>query len=164
MASNLYAEYEKTVKGKHYFKAMVGTNYEQSVFNRLDVQRNGLIFEDATNINLALGQAISTSGDYEGWKILGGFTRLNYIFNDKYLVEFNGRYDGSSKFPENERYALLSVHFGGLALVAGSRSGPYRSGSLPTSNSGAPTDRWVMVTSARMLFRKPLISRRCPAF
>lgn len=107
MASNLYAEYEKTVGGKHYFKAMVGTNYEQSVYNRLDVQRNGLIFEDASNINLALGQAISTSGDYEGWKILGGFSRINYIFNDKYLLEFNGRYDGSSKFPQNERYAFF---------------------------------------------------------
>ncbi|HEV7347819.1 TonB-dependent receptor [Telluribacter sp.] len=106
MASNLYAEYEKTVN-KHYFKAMVGTNYEQSTYNRLEVQRNGLIFEDATNINLALGQAISTSGNYEAWKILGGFSRLNYIFNDKYLIEFNGRYDGSSKFPENERFGFF---------------------------------------------------------
>ncbi|GAB2790799.1 TonB-dependent receptor [Rhabdobacter roseus] len=113
LASNLYAEYEKTFSSKHYFKAMVGTNYEQSVYNRLEVQRNGLIFEDATNINLALGQAITTSGNYEGWKILGGFTRLNYIFNDKYLLEFNGRYDGSSKFPENERYAFFpSVSLG----------------------------------------------------
>lgn len=36
MASNLYAEYEKTVN-KHYFKAMVGTNYEQSTYKRIEV-------------------------------------------------------------------------------------------------------------------------------
>jgi TonB-linked SusC/RagA family outer membrane protein len=106
-ATNLYAEYENTLSGKHYFKAMVGTNYEQSTFQRNLTQRNGLIFEDAQDINLALGQSILTSGGYERWQILGGFSRLNYIFNDRYLVEFNGRYDGSSKFPASERYAFF---------------------------------------------------------
>ncbi|GEO03337.1 SusC/RagA family TonB-linked outer membrane protein [Adhaeribacter aerolatus] len=106
-ASNLYAEYENTFREKHYFKAMVGTNYEQSTFQRNLTQRNGLIFEDATDINLALGQSILTSGGYERWQIFGGFSRLNYIFGDRYLVEFNGRYDGSSKFPANERYAFF---------------------------------------------------------
>ncbi|WP_223816080.1 SusC/RagA family TonB-linked outer membrane protein [Adhaeribacter rhizoryzae] len=106
-ASNLYAEYENTFRDKHYFKAMVGTNYEQSTFQRNLTQRNGLIFEDASDINLALGQSILTSGGYERWQIFGGFSRLNYIFNDRYLVEFNGRYDGSSKFPADERYAFF---------------------------------------------------------
>jgi hypothetical protein len=46
-----------------------------------------LIFEDATDLNLALGQAITTGGGYEQWAILGGFSRLNYSFKDRYLVE-----------------------------------------------------------------------------
>ncbi|MBF9254482.1 TonB-dependent receptor [Pontibacter sp. 172403-2] len=107
IAANLYGEYENTFRDKHYLKAMAGTNYEQSTFERLLAQRNGLIFEDASNINLALGQSIVTSGGYEKWKILGGFYRLNYIFDDRYLLELNGRYDGSSKFPEDERYAFF---------------------------------------------------------
>jgi hypothetical protein len=32
---------------------------------------------------------------------VGGFYRLNYSFRDRYLLEANGRYDGSSKFPKN---------------------------------------------------------------
>lgn len=112
IATNLYTEYERTL-GKHYLKVMVGTNYERSVYNRLEVQRNGLIFDDANNINLALGQSISTSGNYDAWNLLGGFSRINYIFDDRYLLEFNGRYDGSSKFPDNERYAFFpSVSLG----------------------------------------------------
>ncbi|MEX2592388.1 MAG: TonB-dependent receptor [Anditalea sp.] len=107
IASNLYAEYEETFRERHYFKAMAGGNYEQSTFQRLLAQRNGLIFEDATDINLALGQSIVTSGGYEKWRIFGGFSRLNYIFDDRYLLEFNGRYDGSSKFPADERYAFF---------------------------------------------------------
>ena len=91
----------------HYFKALLGYNYEQSVFNAVNTERNGLVYSDATNINLAEGPNITTAGGYDKWAILGGFGRLNYSFRDRYLVEFDGRYDGSSKFPSNQRYAFF---------------------------------------------------------
>ena len=53
MTTNLYSEYENTFKNDHYLKFMAGYNYEQSNFKRLSAQRNGLIFEDANDINLA---------------------------------------------------------------------------------------------------------------
>lgn len=106
-ATNLFAEYENTLAARHYFKVMAGGNYEESTFRRNLTQRNGLIFEDASDINLALGQSILTSGGYERWKILGGFSRLNYVYNDKYLLEVNARYDGSSKFPDDERFGFF---------------------------------------------------------
>jgi TonB-linked SusC/RagA family outer membrane protein len=106
-ATNVYAEYENHLGDNHYFKAMVGYNYEQSTYNRVAVQRNGLIFENATDLNLALGQAITTGGGYEQWAILGGFSRLNYAFKDRYLIEINARYDGSSKFPTNQQYGFF---------------------------------------------------------
>ncbi|MGE9313545.1 SusC/RagA family TonB-linked outer membrane protein [Niabella sp. CJ426] len=106
-ATNIYAEYENHFGDNHYLKAMAGYNYEQSTYNRTSVQRNGIIFEDANDLNLALGQAITTGGGYEQWAILGGFSRLNYSFKDRYLVEVNARYDGSSKFPANQRYGFF---------------------------------------------------------
>lgn len=107
LATNVYAEYEDNIKDVHYFKALLGYNYEQSIFKGLLAQRNGLIFENATDINLALGTSILTSGGWEEWAILGGFGRLNYSFKDRYLVEINARYDGSSKFPEDQRYGFF---------------------------------------------------------
>ena len=107
MAVNLFTEFEKTFNQTHYFKFLLGYNYEKSTNNNLLAQRNGLIYENATDINLALGQSILTSGGYEQWAILGGFSRLNYSFKDKYLFEVNGRYDGSSKFPDNQRYTFF---------------------------------------------------------
>ncbi len=107
LATNIYAEYENTLKDVHYFKALIGYNYEQSTFKGLVVQRNGLIFENANDISLALGESISTAGGWEQWAILGGFGRLNYSFKDRYLVEVNGRYDGSSKFPADQRYGFF---------------------------------------------------------
>ncbi|WP_239494937.1 SusC/RagA family TonB-linked outer membrane protein [Pedobacter yulinensis] len=106
LATNIYGEYENRF-GDHYFKAMAGYNYEQSTYNRVAVQRNGIIFEDASDLNLALGQAITTTGGYEQWAILGGFSRLNYAFKDRYLLEVNARYDGSSKFPASQRFGFF---------------------------------------------------------
>ena len=107
LATNIYAEYENNFGESHYVKALVGYNYEQSTFDGISAQRNGLIFENANNINLALGQSIQTGGNWDEWAILGGFGRINYSFRDKYLIEVNGRYDGSSKFPENQRYGFF---------------------------------------------------------
>lgn len=116
MAANLYTEYENTWNNAHYLKFMAGYNYEQSTYNRLAIQRNGIIYEDATDLNLVLGQAITTGGGYEKWAILGGFSRLNYSFKDRYLIEINARYDGSSKFPANQRFAFFPSISGGWRL------------------------------------------------
>ena len=107
IATNIYAEFEDNFRDVHYFKAMVGFNYEQSTFTGISAQRNGLIFENANDLNLALGTSILTGGGWEKWAILGGFSRLNYSYKDKYLVEVNGRYDGSSKFPTHQRYGFF---------------------------------------------------------
>jgi TonB-linked SusC/RagA family outer membrane protein len=106
-AANLYAEYENTFNKAHYLKVLLGYNYEQSIYNSTIAQRNGLIFSDADNLNLALGQSINTAAAYEKWAILGGFFRVNYSYKDRYLLEVNGRYDGSSKFPSDQRYAFF---------------------------------------------------------
>src|SRR5690606_8821083 len=49
---------------------------------------------------------------------VGGFFRLNYDYNNRYLLEVNGRYDGSSKFPDNERYAFFPSISAGWRISA----------------------------------------------
>ncbi|HEY0176145.1 MAG TPA: SusC/RagA family TonB-linked outer membrane protein, partial [Pedobacter sp.] len=104
LATNIYGEYEPGWSKDHYVKFLAGYNYEQSTFKRLLASRNGLIFDDVKDINLALGQSIVTAGGYDQWAVLGGFYRINYAYKDRYLLEANGRYDGSSKFPSDQRY------------------------------------------------------------
>lgn len=116
LATNVYGEYENTFGENHYLKFMVGYNYEQSTYQRLSVQRNGIIYDDANDINLTLGQSITTGGGWEKWVILGGFSRLNYSFKDRYLVEVNARYDGSSKFPSDQRFAFFPSVSGGWRI------------------------------------------------
>ncbi|HWV66985.1 TonB-dependent receptor [Chitinophaga sp.] len=108
LASNLYGEYENRFGGDvHYFKALLGFNYEQSTYKGSATTRNGLVYADAKDLSLALGTNVNTAGGYDRWAIMGEFFRLNYAYKDRYLVEVNGRYDGSSKFPSNQRYAFF---------------------------------------------------------
>ncbi|PGH40024.1 MAG: SusC/RagA family protein [Candidatus Nephrothrix sp. EaCA] len=107
LAGNIYTEYENTFRQKHYFKALTGFNSEQSTTKGLTTARNDIINVNAQNINLAVGTAVNAAGTYEQWNIRGGFFRLNYGYDDRYLLEVNGRYDGSSKFPANKRYAFF---------------------------------------------------------
>jgi TonB-linked SusC/RagA family outer membrane protein len=107
MASNFYGEYKNTLARKNNIDFTVGTNFEKKRHDRIMLQRNGLIFPTAENINLATGDDIESDGGYYEWKIFGVFYQLNYNFNHRYLVTLSGRYDGNSKFPENQRYGFF---------------------------------------------------------
>lgn len=104
-AFNAYANYENTFKDKHYFKALIGYNQEYNHY-RLDTS----VARDLIDPNLP---AIGVNNDpkpYVGGvetesALVGTFLRLNYIYDGKYLVEFNGRYDGTSRFPADHRFA-----------------------------------------------------------
>ncbi|HLT08284.1 MAG TPA: TonB-dependent receptor [Cyclobacteriaceae bacterium] len=107
MATNVYANYLKSFNDAHNIGLLAGFNYERSVYKNLTVQRNGIVYADADDINLALGQSITTTGGYQAWAIAGGFFRVNYDFKNRYLLEINGRYDGSSKFPTDQQWAFF---------------------------------------------------------
>src|SRR5690606_10161577 len=49
--TNLYTEYEDTFADKHYFKGMLGYNYEQKTYNSIYTTKNGLLTPDTDNIN-----------------------------------------------------------------------------------------------------------------
>ncbi|UZD23901.1 TonB-dependent receptor [Algoriphagus halophytocola] len=106
-ATNLYANYLKTFNNAHNLGLLAGFNYESSKYENLTTRRNGIVFPDAEDLNLALGQSIVTNGGYQKWAIAGGFFRVNYDYLGRYLVEINGRYDGSSKFPTEQQWAFF---------------------------------------------------------
>lgn len=106
-ASNLYAEYERTFAQRHYVKAMAGWNYETSSYKANSIQRNQLLLESAESIQLATGTSITPGASVSRWKTAGTFFRLNYGYQDRYLVEVNGRYDGSSRFPTDQQWGFF---------------------------------------------------------
>lgn len=107
ISTNIYAEYENTFAGKHYLKALAGYNYEQQDYKAISSERNGLLMPDVENINFAMGDNMSIKSDGNRWRYAGAFFRLNYSYDNRYLFEVNGRYDGSSKFPNNSQWGFF---------------------------------------------------------
>lgn len=108
LATNLYAEFEDTFNEKHYFKAMGGWNYEKANYKQIYAYNDDLLTDDVENINMALGtDNRKITSNWWAYQFGGAFFRLNYAFDNRYLLEVNGRYDGSSRFPSNERWAFF---------------------------------------------------------
>jgi len=99
------ATYQKTIKD-HAFKVMMGGEAETYEFGSQYSERRGLMDPSKGELGLTSGDQF-TSGSHSHWATNGVFGRLNYTYKDKYLFEATGRYDGSSRFPANDRYAFF---------------------------------------------------------
>jgi TonB-linked SusC/RagA family outer membrane protein len=79
------------------------------------IGRQNLLSDDLNEIDLATG-AQTTGGSSSEWALLGYFARVNYDYEGKYLLELNGRYDGSSRFPANQRFGFFPSISGGWRI------------------------------------------------
>lgn len=103
---NTYADYTIDNDNGHYLKAMVGFNQEWGIQQYIRAQAYTLITPSVTDLNATTGGQ-QTFGGKSHVALRGAFYRVNYIFKDRYLVEANGRYDGTSRFPEDDRFGFF---------------------------------------------------------
>lgn len=95
---NLHSTYDLNFNDVHKVKLMLGMNHEGYMNAYHWSQTTSLINYDNPQFDLATGTQSASGGEY--WDSqLGFFGRLNYNFKDRYLLEGNLRYDGTSKFP-----------------------------------------------------------------
>lgn len=103
---NLYTQYERTFFDGLFTKGLIGFNQELDDNDWYSSRRYNMINPEQPAINLATGDQL-VNGNQNQWALRGVFARLNLIWEDKYLFEFNGRYDGSSRFPKDTRYGFF---------------------------------------------------------
>ncbi|ANH79963.1 hypothetical protein A8C56_02310 [Niabella ginsenosidivorans] len=111
---NAYLTYEKRWQ-KHHFKGMAGINSESYENLGFTASRRNLLDPTKGELPLATGDQFAT-GSHGNRAYAGYFSRLNYDYEGKYLFEVMGRYDGSSSFPINDRWAFFSGASAGWAL------------------------------------------------
>ena len=102
---NAYANYTKSF-GEHHITAMAGFNQESYYYEYLNARAESQAVMSVPSFGGATGTTINTD-TYSEYSSRSGFYRVNYNFKDKYLIETNGRYDGSSKFPKNSRFGFF---------------------------------------------------------
>lgn len=103
---NAYATYQKVFGDVHSFQGTIGFSQENKTYTGVGLERRNLIVNDMPYLNLATGDR-STSDYKNQYAIRGAFYRLLYTYADKYLIQLNGRYDGSSRFPHDDRYEFF---------------------------------------------------------
>lgn len=96
--TNINTTYDLNFDDIHKFNFMLGMNSVSYTLGSNWSQITQLVDYENPQFNLAYGT--QTAGGNEYWESqLGFFGRVNYNFKERYLLEANLRYDGTSKFP-----------------------------------------------------------------
>lgn len=100
--------YTPKLPERHSLTVMAGFNAEDETYIKKVVTRDNILFADKVNPSLIDGENFTwrDSGSYSA-SVAGAFYRIHYGFDNRYLIEISGRYDGSSKFPKNQRWGFF---------------------------------------------------------
>ncbi|MDE6131704.1 MAG: TonB-dependent receptor, partial [Muribaculaceae bacterium] len=105
--ANAFATYAKTFNMDHNLKVMAGFSADRYTYDYFRILRRGVIDYDLANLALTNGTNFTTAAEANRHATAGFFGRVNYDYKGIYLIEANGRYDGSSSFPQNKQWAFF---------------------------------------------------------
>lgn len=103
---NVQASYEKQLKG-HYFKVLAGMQTSEKSGRSFYATRTGFDFTGFEDLNNGNITTASNGGSHWNWTMLSFYSRINYNFKDRYLLELNGRQDASSRFMPDQRWGFF---------------------------------------------------------
>lgn len=106
IGANLFGEFEHDFD-KHNIDVMVGYNYETTDRTDRHYKRYQMVNPDLPNPDLLTGEDIDLTGGGYQWTTNGIFFTGNYNYDQRYLLELNGRYDGSSRFPSGDQFGFF---------------------------------------------------------
>ena len=101
-----YLNYNHTFDG-HNLKAQVGYSMEQNHYQYLQGYRRDFNNPDLRELNAGSNSLQRADGTGNQWALMSFFGRLNYNYKERYLLEANVRYDGSSKFSTENRWGAF---------------------------------------------------------
>lgn len=102
---NVVSTYDKSL-GDHNFKILGGYEQEEKNFYQQYARAENLITDRIPSLSTALG-AVTVDDTIWSWSTMGYFGRFNYNYQEKYLLEVSGRYNGSSKFAKDSRWGFF---------------------------------------------------------
>lgn len=103
-----FLTYTKDI-GSHSINAVGGFSYQKSRSEFLNSGTAiGFLTDIYQNYNIQSATTLARpSTGYSDHKLISYLARANYTYANKYLLTLTGRYDGSSKFGENNKYAFF---------------------------------------------------------
>jgi TonB-linked SusC/RagA family outer membrane protein len=94
--------YRKDI-GKGLFSALLGGTYKKT-FGYGNSQTGSNYPDDALLHTIQAAATVTYTDNSNIYKYVGAFARLNYLYNNKYIINLTGRRDGSSNFGPNNQF------------------------------------------------------------
>ena len=106
ITSNFKVNYENNF-GDHSLNAFVAIEQSETKFKEFSAYRENFISTEIEQIFAGSEENQKTTGVEQEFTRRNFFGRIGYGFKDKYLVDVTLRYDGSSIFPDGNRYGFF---------------------------------------------------------
>ncbi len=107
----LTANYAKAI-GNHHFTLLGGYSWQDNTYEAFNVYNFDFPTDEYSYNRLEAGTALqrglATMGSTKNkWQLAGFFGRLNYAWNDRYILTASVRREGSSRFGENYQWGTF---------------------------------------------------------
>jgi TonB-linked SusC/RagA family outer membrane protein len=103
---NLLFDYEKQF-GRHNMHALLGFSQIENKWSHNQAYRQDFYNNDVPSINMGSESTWKAWGYNNEYALRSYFGRLNYNYDDRYLIEANLRYDGTSRFTGDNQYGMF---------------------------------------------------------
>ncbi|MDF2191144.1 TonB-dependent receptor [Paraflavitalea sp. CAU 1676] len=93
--------------GDHSLKALVGASREDMRNESVSAARTGFTLPEYPVLGAGASDQQTNTGGVVDWALQSFFGRINYDYKQRYLLELNARYDGSSRFAKGHKYGFF---------------------------------------------------------
>lgn len=111
--ANAVATWTPKLGDAHDLNWMFGWTINSTEYRRYYLQRKGVMYPQMPSFELMDLDVFTVNDEGYDRRETGVFSRVNYTLMKRYIFEVAGRYDGSSRFPVNQRWGFFpSASFG----------------------------------------------------
>lgn len=101
-----YFLFDHTFAKKHHLSMMAGTSAQWNSYDYMSGEKSGFLFDSVNQMDN--GQEVEyLNGSKSEWSLMSLMARVNYSYDDRYLITATIRRDGSSRFGRNNRWGTF---------------------------------------------------------
>jgi len=111
-----FFDYNNTFQESHNVTGTAGMQLQSSTTNSASVEVESFPNDSFQQIDSG-SDIVAAGGSETGFRFLAYFGRVNYNYENRYFLQVSGRYEGSSRFGEENRYGFFPAASAGWVLT-----------------------------------------------
>ena len=113
--TNNFLRYVTSASDNHDFDVVAGTSFQKWQIISTAASAEEFPSDAYRKLNAGASKT-NASSSASDWALISYFARANYKFKNRYLLSLSGRYDGSSRFGEKNKYGFFPAASAGWII------------------------------------------------